>query len=221
MADTAPARHHSAVTHDDEPIGATGFGVLGVLGLTATGAAVGAAYGVALRAWMRLVSTDPEFSWSGTGYIVGAFTVLGAMAGLVTAGRRRGWRWRLVAGRGVGIVLSLGCFAGAGVVMLPTIVPAALGRARTDWIRPLRVGLVLFGAAVAVVVVVTMPDLTLQRRLVALAAYLLLCTVEVAMMARLYAPTLPRGLLPRRRLVVPLVVVLALLGGFMLVGIRT
>jgi hypothetical protein len=83
------------------------------------------------------------------------------------------------------------------------------------------VGLVLFGAAVAVVVVVTMPDLTLQRRLVALAAYLLLCTVEVAMMARLYAPTLPRGLLPRRRLVVPLVVVLALLGGFMLVGIRT
>lgn len=188
---------------------------------TATGAAVGAAYGVALRAWMRLVSTDPGFSWSGTGYVVGAFTVLGAMAGLVTAGRRRGWRWRLVAGRGAGIVLSLGCFTGAGALMLPTIVPAALGWARTDWSRRLRAGLLLSGGAVAVAVVVTIPDLTLPRRLVALTAYLLLCTVEVAVMARLYAPSLPRGLLPGRWLVVPLAVVLALLGGLALVGIRT
>src|SRR3954454_7152387 len=115
MAATVPAHHHSAATHDDDgPLSPAGFGFVVVLWLTGTGAAVGAAYGVALRAWMRLVSTDPDFTWSGTGYIVGAFTVLGAMVGLATAGRRREWRWRLVASRGVGIVLSLGCFAGAG-----------------------------------------------------------------------------------------------------------
>jgi hypothetical protein len=53
---------------------------------TAAGLTVGATYGAALRAWMRPVSTDPEFSWGGTGYIIGVFSVLGAMAG---AGIRR------------------------------------------------------------------------------------------------------------------------------------
>jgi hypothetical protein len=222
MESAVPAQHEITTIHPDAgPMITAGFGFVGVLRMMAAGAAVGATYGVALRAWMRLVSTDPGFTWSGTGYIVGAFTVLGAMAGLVTVGRRRRWRRRLVAGRGVGIVLSLGCFAGAGVLMLPTIVPAALGWARTDWVRPLRAGLLLFGGVIAVVVVITMPDLTLQRRLVALVAYLLLCTVEVAMMARLYAPSLSRGFLPGRWMVVPLVVGVALLGGFALFGIRT
>ncbi|MBI4939447.1 MAG: hypothetical protein HY830_01720 [Actinobacteria bacterium] len=97
-----------------------------VIGLT-----VGVVYGVSLRAWMRLVSTDPGFTWIGTGYIVGAFAVLGAMAGLTTGLRRRGRRRAVLAARTAGIVLSLGCFVAAGAAMFPTVVPAGLALART------------------------------------------------------------------------------------------
>ena len=162
-----------------------------VVRLTFVGLVVGLGYAACLRAWMRLVSTDPEFSWSGTGFILGAFAVLGAMAGLVTAGRRLGWRRRLNGARAAGTLLSLGCFVAAGALMLPTIVPAALGWARSDWPRPARAGLLLFGTVAGIFVVLTLPGLSLSRRLLALAIYALLCPVEVAMTARLYAPSLP------------------------------
>jgi hypothetical protein len=154
---------------------------------------IGALYGVALRGWMRFVSTDPEFSWSGTGYIVGVFTVLGLMAGLVGLARRRGWQHGLVVTRVVGGVLALGCFMAAGLAMFPTIVPAALGVARTDWWRPLRLALIAGGAVIAGMVVLGMHDLGLQRRLVALGLYAALCTVEVMLLARILAPSLPIG----------------------------
>jgi hypothetical protein len=170
---------------------------------------------------MRLVSTDPEFSWGGTGYIVGAFAVLGAMAGLVTAGRRRGWGRLLLGTRAVGIVLSLGCFVAAGTLMLPTIVPAALGWARSDWPRPVRAGLLLFGTVAALAVVITLPGLTLPRRLLAVVTYLLLCPVEVAMTARLYAPSLPPGSLGRAGKVVPAVAGTVLIAAVaVMIGVR-
>ena len=160
-----------------------------VLGFLVTGVLLG----LLLRSWMRFVSTDPEFSWSGTGYTVGAFTVLGLMAGLVDLGRRQNWGRRLLATRITGGVLALGCFQAAGLAMFPTIVPASLGVARSDWWKPLRVALVVGAAAVAPVVVLTMEDLSLQRRLVALALYAGLCTVEVALLSRILTPSLARG----------------------------
>lgn len=187
------------------------------------GLVVGVGYGAALRAWMRLVSTDPEFSWSGTGYIVGAFAVLGTMAGLATAGRHRHWGRQLLAVRALGIVLGLGCFTAAGAAMLPTIVPAALGRARADWRRWVRATLIVLGTAVAIAVVLSMRDLGWGRRLVALAFYLPLCAVEVSLFERLYAPSLPPGTIPRRAgiAVAGLVVLLALGLGVLMTGLRT
>jgi hypothetical protein len=164
------------------------------------GLAVGVCYGVVLRAWMRLVSTAPEFSWAGTGFIVGIFAVLGTMAGLVTVVRARRGPRTVLAVRLAGIVLSLGCFMAAGAAMFPTIVPAGLGVARTDWPRWLRGLLIGLGAVAAVAVVLTLPGLDPGRRALALLAYLALCPVEVALAARLYAPTLPRGSMPRRAL---------------------
>jgi len=154
---------------------------------------VGVLFGLALRAWMRFVSTDPEFSWSGTAFIVGAFAVLGLMAGLCDLGRRRGWEGKLVAARFAGGVLALGCFQGAGVAMFPTVVPAALGVARSDWLRSVRVVLVLGAAIVAGMVVLSMGDLSIQRRLVALVLYAGLCSVEVLLLSRIVAPSLPTG----------------------------
>ena len=65
-------------------------------------ALVGVGLGVVLRIWMRLISDDPEFSWSGTLAIVIVFTLLGVNAGLVAFGRGRGWRSGLVAVWAVG-----------------------------------------------------------------------------------------------------------------------
>ena len=189
---------------------------------TLIGLAVGAGLGVALRAWMRLVSTDPEFSWSGTGYIVGVFAVLGAMAGLVSAGRRRTWGRLLFGLRAMSITLSLGCFMAAGALMAPTVVPAALGWARSDWPRRVRAALILLGVVAAVGVVLTLPQLGLARRLLALVVYLALCLVEVALVARLYAPSLPRGSLGRLGRMAPVVGGGLLLGGLaiLMIGIR-
>ncbi len=162
----------------------------------ALGLLIGLVYGVTLRAWMRLISTDPEFSWTGTGFIVGAFTVLGTMAGLATVARAR-WGGRTVLGvRLLGIVLSLGCFMAAGAAMFPTIVPAGLGVSRTDWPRWLRGLLVAGGAVAAVVVILSLPGLEPGRRALGLLIYLALIPVEVALVARLYAPSLAS--IPRR-----------------------
>ena len=54
-----------------------------VLGLVA-----GAVFGLVARGWMRLVSADPEFSWSGTVFIIGAFVLWGFAQGLVMGVRR-------------------------------------------------------------------------------------------------------------------------------------
>jgi len=95
---------------------------------------------------MRLITQEPEFTWSGTGYIIGVFTVLGVSAGLVSAGRARGWGRLLTGTRIVAITLSRGCFMAAGSAMFPTVVPAAWSLARSRWPRLVRAGLVLFGA---------------------------------------------------------------------------
>lgn len=106
--------------------------------LVGWGVVAGLTWGVAMRAWMRLISTDPEFSWAGTLFIIGASTVVGAVLGLARARRRRGGRgwWRLS-------LTSLVLLGAGGAVMWPTVVAwgAALGRRRPGWLTaPLVVG---------------------------------------------------------------------------------
>jgi len=58
---------------------------------------LGLAWGTTIRLWMRFISTDPEFTWSGTGYILGATTVAGLLLGLGWTRRikAKGNLWRL------------------------------------------------------------------------------------------------------------------------------
>jgi hypothetical protein len=164
-----------------------------VAGYAAAGFLAGALFGAALRLWMRFIATDPEFTWSGTLIIVGAFAVLGTNVGVVTAGRQRGWRSALMVSRVVGIVLGMLCFGGAGVAMLPMIVPAGLAVGRRDWRRWIRIGLAVLGALVAAAVALSLPDLSLGRRAAALAILVPLAAVEAAAFGALYAPTAARG----------------------------
>lgn len=98
-------------------------------GSIALGALSGLVWGIGLRAWMRFITTDPEFTWSGTLFIIGATTVAGAMTGLAYDRWRlgRGNWWRLLGF----FFLPLG--AGAGSVMVPTFVLGGLALGRRRW----------------------------------------------------------------------------------------
>jgi hypothetical protein len=81
----------------------------------AVGFALGLAWGAAARVWMRLIATDPEFSWSGTGMILGSCAIGGLILGFLAGARAAGWsrRWRALG------LVCLVIFAGPGVVFLP------------------------------------------------------------------------------------------------------
>lgn len=109
------------------------------------GLLLGAGWGVLARVYMRLVSTDPSFSWGGTLFIIGVSAWFGLGIGVVHAARRRGARrwWRLA------VLPTMLVFAGPGMPLLPA---ATLGgwaaSGRGPW--PLRVVAAVVVAAVPV-----------------------------------------------------------------------
>ncbi len=140
-----------------------------VVPILAAGIGVGMAWGIAIRAWMRLISESPEFTWSGTIFIVtaGALAGMGSALGLVA--RRNRWRFGKMAAV-VGGVLFVPLGAGAGSILLATVVLAAVAIGRPRIRLPLRlvvaasVGLVSFvmvalavPVAVAVTAIVAVP----------------------------------------------------------------
>jgi hypothetical protein len=79
------------------------------------GATLGLGWGIAARVWMRLITTTPEFSWTGTLAILGLASWLGLGVGLVYAAKVRGQRpWAALAGL-PGLLL----FASPGLLFLP------------------------------------------------------------------------------------------------------
>ena len=105
----------------------------------ALGFAAGVVWGAIARVFMRLLSTTPDFSWSGTLFILGVGAVAGSCIGVVHGARvagRSGW-WRLAA------FPALILFAGPGMVLLP----AAVGMAAV--LRGGRVGRTLGAVVVA------------------------------------------------------------------------
>jgi hypothetical protein len=99
----------------------------------------GLAWGVVARLWMRFISTDPEFTWSGTLFIIFGFGIFGLTQGVALAGRRAGWRRPgLTVARVVGGIGMVPIFGGAGALMLPTVLGGGLAWFRTDWSRWVR-----------------------------------------------------------------------------------
>lgn len=92
----------------------------------ALGVGLGLAWGVAARVWMRLISTDPGFSWSGTLAILGLSAWLGLGVGLTSAATRRGRRpWAGLLG-----LPGLALFASPGIVFLPAFACGGLAAGR-------------------------------------------------------------------------------------------
>jgi hypothetical protein len=121
----------------------------------ATGLLLGVGWGVAARVWMRLISTEPSFSWVGTLMILGMAGVAGLLLGLVHAARRRrGSRWwRLLA-----LPVPL-LFAGAGQPLLPAVVLGGWGLFR-GWVARL-VAFAALLTAPAILLAVTWEDVEL------------------------------------------------------------
>ncbi len=111
------------------------------------GAVLGLAWGLVMRGWMRFISSDPEFSWSGTFFILAATTLAGTVLGLARLRQQRGGQgwWRL------SLLVLLGLGAG-GAVMWPTVIGwgIAFGR-RRPWTVVVPFGVA--GAAIQVPIV--------------------------------------------------------------------
>ena len=87
----------------------------------------GMTVGVLARVWMRWISTDPEFSWSGSIFIVMSFTIFFTVQSIVAVFRRRVRSRRATTlVRIFGVIFSLPIFGAAGAVMLPTVAIASI-----------------------------------------------------------------------------------------------
>ena len=125
----------------------------------------GLAWGTIARLWMRFISTNVEFTWSGTLFIVIGFGIAGLAQSGAYLGRRANLaRPAMTALRVVAVIALLPLGVAAGASMFPTIILATLALTHQTWPRWLR-GIV---AAVALLPAVAtalsfFDDLSLMR----------------------------------------------------------
>ena len=102
--------------------------------MLAAGLFGGLTLGIIARAWMRLISDDPQFTWDGTIFIVGGFTVFGFTQSVVAVSTATGATTMDVDDRPCDRNhRDVPLFVGAGGLMLPTVVAGGLARARVEW----------------------------------------------------------------------------------------
>jgi hypothetical protein len=95
------------------------------------GAGLGLVWGIAARIWMRLISTKPEFTISGTTGILIITTVFGAWVGLAFVARRRGWRgWGHYVPRSLAVIFFVPFGIAGGLPLMLTVLVATLGITR-------------------------------------------------------------------------------------------
>jgi hypothetical protein len=100
----------------------------------ALGLLTGFVLGVLARAWMRFISDDPEFTWSGTLFIVLGFTFFATVQAIVAVVRRRTLPSAgRAASRSFGAIGMLPLFGAAGMMMLPTVVAGGAARWHPGW----------------------------------------------------------------------------------------
>ena len=119
----------------------------------AIGLIFGTTLGVIARGWMRIISVDPEFSWEGTVFIVGIFTVWGFAQGTVIGVRSiTSRRWIVTLVRVFGFLGMLPLFFAAGAIMAPTVIFGGLAIHRQAW-RSIVRWLLAIGASVPLIVI--------------------------------------------------------------------
>jgi hypothetical protein len=121
--------------------------------LVLAGVAGGFVWGVLARLWMRLISTDPEFTWGGTIFILTVTTLFGLGVGGAVAGRRSSRRWVRRVTRVLGAMSLVFLSMAAGMILVASVVPATLALTERRWWKPVRVALLALSLLPAKVVV--------------------------------------------------------------------
>jgi hypothetical protein len=176
------------------------------------GLAIGALWGVAIRLWMRFITTSPEFSWSGTLMIIGFSAAAGGVLALARFRRKAGgtgW-WRAS-------ILSLVFLGGAGSVMWSSVLLGGIffGRPGPKWLRwAAAAGAVALQIPTVQDVVLANPRLDTVESVIAIVWYAALVTVEAWGFSIAFAPvevTAPvPGKLKKVVMTLPFVALLAL-----------
>lgn len=128
--------------------------------------ALGLLLGASARAWMRLISADPEFTVSGTLFIVLGFSFFAVMQSIAAIAAQRPWRdWPRRGARFLGVVGLLPLFVAAGAMMAPAVIFAGLAVWHPAWPRAIRWVLALIALAnVAAVSLMITTDLGVSLR---------------------------------------------------------
>lgn len=112
----------------------------------------GLVLGVIARLWMRWISTEPAFTWSGTIFIILAFTIFTSAQATVYV-LRRGVKTRRLTSiiRGGGIFLTLPLFTGAGAGMFPTVALASIALWQKKIDKKIRIALLIISLVIPVI----------------------------------------------------------------------
>lgn len=95
---------------------------------------LGLLVGVLARGWMRLISTEPEFTWAGTLGIIGGFGFFATMQSIAALASATPWStWPRRLARCLGLIGLLPLFVAAGAVMAPFVVLAGLATWHPSW----------------------------------------------------------------------------------------
>lgn len=156
----------------------------------AVGALGGTLWGVVARVWMRLISTEHEFTVNGTVGIVVIFAVFGLGQTVAALARRSaGTRRRQILARIFAVVVTLPMGLAAGGQMLPFLLLAAAAIGRVDFHRYMRTAVFAL-AAVAPLLVLRqlLEDLPLWRAILGWALMLVIYAPLVWSLARALRP---------------------------------
>ncbi|MFT3851403.1 MAG: hypothetical protein QM733_01465 [Ilumatobacteraceae bacterium] len=184
------------------------------------GALAGAALGIAARAWMRVITEHPEFTWNGTMFIVVGFTLFGTAQAGAVVGRRSRHRAVTTTARVIACVAMMPLFGAAGSIMLPTVIGGGLALARNDWPRPLRCLLTLVALAPVAFVAHEIVDGFgwSWRTPAGLAGFLCIYATLVVAIRPAFAPVPGRRMSRIAKVALAIVVVAVLLAGVALAG---
>jgi len=148
--------------------------------LVFAGVAGGLVWGILARLWMRLISTDPEFTWSGTIMILIVTTLFGLGVGGAAAGRRSPRRWVRRVTRVLGAMSLVFLSLAAGMILVASVVPATLALSQRRWWKPVRLALLGLSLLPAKVVVDGLAeDFSGLKAAIALVLYIGLASVLV------------------------------------------
>ncbi len=156
--------------------------------VTAQGAGFGLVWGVTARLWMRFISTDPEFSLGGTGYILLAPTIIGLAMGFVRASTHP------TTSRFFGAASSILLGMGGGIIMLPTVLLGALCLAKRRWKWWARVLVALLASVPLGGLLLDDPDHHGWKRLIMVIWYFGLCGSMIVMISVSLRPTTGRAI---------------------------